>query len=97
MPTHGLRKAGGFVDLATTPDLAGIAASHAMAPEATTWPRTPMSMTNKEYKRDALTALGLISPPTEAQCTVCHNDKSPFFQPFDFAKRKVEGTHEHKR
>ena len=56
-------------------------------------------MRNKSYKRAEVVKAGLISPVTGETCTsLCHNDKSPFFktaEPFDFEKRKDQGTHKH--
>ena len=49
------------------------------------------------YKLDELHAVGLTKVE-EALCTSCHNDKSPTMdpaKPFDFAKQKDEGIHEH--
>ena len=42
-------------------------------------------------------AAGLVGEITQAQCTGCHNPKSPFVGDdyvFDFAARKDQGTHE---
>jgi len=39
-------------------------------------------------------AVGLVGEITKAQCENCHNSKSPFYKPFDFAARVNEGTHE---
>jgi hypothetical protein len=52
-------------------------------------------MKNRNYKLADVKALGLISPPDEATCTKCHNEKSPFYKPFNFEERKEQGTHEH--
>lgn len=56
-----------------------------------------MSLKNKEYKREEIEAVGSIYPPTEAQCAVCHNERSPFVGDdyvFDFEQRKKDGAHE---
>lgn len=55
-----------------------------------------MTLNNKEYKKADLVAAGLNGAITQAQCTVCHNSKSPFVGAdyvFDFAARKEQGTH----
>jgi len=54
-----------------------------------------MSNKNKEFKNADLAKFGFVAKPTEEQCRECHNEKSPFYKPFDFAKRKAEGIHEH--
>ncbi len=51
----------------------------------------------RKYKVDELYSVGLakIGEPT---CKDCHNDESPTINPgdpFDYAKRKDDGTHEH--
>jgi len=40
-------------------------------------------------------AAGLL-PVTEATCVRCHNERSPQFKGFDFAKAVVAGVHQHK-
>lgn len=52
----------------------------------------------RKYKVEELYAVGLTKIE-ESTCTTCHNDKGPTFdssEPFDFEKRKDEGTHDHK-
>jgi len=48
----------------------------------------------KSHKKDKALALtqGLIEP-TEAVCITCHNEKSPTYKEFDFAKRWAEIDH----
>jgi hypothetical protein len=98
LPCHttGYGKPGGFVSIEETPELVGVSCEmcHGAGSEYT---KTQyMSLKNKEYKLSELIKVGLTSPPTAETCTsLCHNKKSPFFQPFDFATRKDEGTHEH--
>ena len=51
----------------------------------------------RKYKVEELYAAGLRKIE-ESTCTSCHNDESPSVNPgdpFDFEKRKDEGTHEH--
>ena len=58
-----------------------------------------MHLKNKEYKLSEVVKVGLISPVTaDSSTSLCHNENSPFFnkdKPFDFEKRKDEGTHQH--
>lgn len=92
--TTGYGKPGGFVDLATTPDLVGVGCEMCHGPGGTYTQKEHMSLQNKEYKKPALVAVGLVGEVTEQQCQACHNAKSPFFKEFKFEERKAQGTHE---
>jgi hypothetical protein len=51
----------------------------------------------RQYKVEELYAVGL-SKIDEFVCTTCHNEESPSVDPgdpFDYEKRKDDGTHEH--
>jgi len=51
----------------------------------------------RTYKDDEMYAAGLVKIE-ESTCTTCHNDTSPTYdasKPFDFAKMKDEGGHDH--
>jgi len=39
-------------------------------------------------------AAGLVLPDANT-CQSCHNPKSPFYTPFDFATRQTKGVHQH--
>jgi len=101
LPCHttGFGQPGGFISMDQTPQLAGIGCEmcHGAGSEYTK--EQYMHLKNKEYKRADVVNVGLISPVTGGRCTsLCHNEKSPFFnknEPFDFEKRKDQGTHEH--
>jgi len=89
---------GGFKSVEETPTLAGVGCEACHGPGGGYLGDDKMSLKNKEYKRPALLAAGLVSPPTAETCAACHNDKSPFVGPgykFDFKERKDKGTHEH--
>ena len=95
--TTGLGKPGGFVDLATSPDRAGVGCEMCHGAGGDYTAKNLMSLENKEYKRVEVEAAGLISKPTIAQCQNCHNTNSPFVGKdyvFDFEARKAQGTHE---
>ena len=92
--TTGYGKPGGFVDMATTPDMAGVGCEVCHGPGGTYLQKEHMSLQNKEYKKTALVAVGLVGQITKEQCTACHNAKSPFFKEFKFEERKTKGTHE---
>jgi len=52
----------------------------------------------RKYKQDELYKVGLKKIGKES-CVNCHNDKGPTFdksKPFDYDKRKDDGTHDHK-
>lgn len=95
--TVGYKKPGGFVDLATTPDHVGVGCEMCHGPGGTYTQKQHMSLENKEYKKDALVAVGLVGSMTKETCTaVCHNTKSPFVGPdyvFDFEAQRNQGIH----
>ncbi len=101
LPCHttGYGRPGGFINSEETPQLVGISCEscHGAGKEYTK--KQYMHTKNKEYKRVEIVKVGLVSPVTGETCTsLCHNKKSPFFDenaPFDFNKRKTQGTHEH--
>ncbi len=92
--TTGYGMPGGFVDAATTPDMAGVGCEMCHGPGGTYLKPEHMSLQNKEYKKASLVAIGLVGTITKEQCTPCHNPKSPFFKDFNFEERKTKGTHE---
>ncbi|NIM02343.1 MAG: hypothetical protein GTN89_16445 [Acidobacteria bacterium] len=95
--TTGYGKEGGFVDLATTPDLAGVGCEMCHGAGGTYTQDEYMSLKNKEYKKADLVAVGMVDTITVEQCQNCHNTDSPFVGDdyvFDFEAKKDEGTHE---
>jgi len=95
--TTGYGKPGGFTDIAATPDLAGVGCEMCHGAGGTYTQSEHMSLKNKEYKKADVVAAGLVGEITQAQCTGCHNQNSPFVGDdyvFDFAARKTQGTHE---
>ncbi len=48
---------------------------------------------NPEQQRKLALEAGLIIAPDEKNCTECHNEKSPTYQPFDFKARYEEVKH----
>ncbi len=90
----GYGQKGGFVNVASTPGLAGVGCEVCHGPGGTYIRKEYMSLENKEYKKAELVAVGMVGEVAAAQCNACHNEKSPFFKAFDFAARKKEGTHQ---
>ena len=91
--TTGFGKPGGFVDLATTPDLVGVQCEMCHGPGGTYTQKENMSLQNKEYKKADLVKVGLVGQIGKDTCVNCHNPKSPFFKDFNFEERKSKGTH----
>jgi hypothetical protein len=100
LPCHttGFGHPGGFISIDQTPQLVGVSCEtcHGAGSEYTKLDL--MHTKNKEYKLTDVVQAGLVSPVTGEMCTsLCHNEKSPFFdknEPFNFKKRKDQGTHE---
>lgn len=95
--TTGYGKTGGFVDVATTPDLVGVQCEICHGPGGTYTQKEYMSIGNKEFKRADIVAVGFNGQITKDTCLGCHNNKSPFVGKdyvFDFEARKSQGTHE---
>jgi hypothetical protein len=93
----GYGQEGGFTDIESTPDLAGVGCEMCHGPGGTYLEPQYMSLKNKEYKKADLLAVGMVDQITEQQCVGCHNADSPFVGDdyvFDFESRKDEGTHE---
>ena len=94
----GYGKKGGFVDIETTPELAGVGCESCHGAGGTYVQDQYMSLKNKEYKKADIVAVGLVDKVSKAQCTGCHNSESPFVKEgfvFDFDANKDKGTHEH--
>ncbi len=95
--TTGYGEPGGFVDLATTPELAGVGCESCHGPGGTYIQDQYMSLKNKEYKKAEVVAVGMVAEVGAEQCTGCHNAESPFVAEgfvFDFAANREQGTHE---
>lgn len=93
----GYGEPGGFVDIDTTPDLAGVGCEMCHGPGGTYTQDGYMTLKNRNYKKEELVAVGLVGEITKDQCVTCHNSESPFVGDdyvFDFETRKDEGTHE---
>jgi len=93
----GYGKLGGFTDMDSTPDLAGVGCEMCHGAGGTYIQDEFMSLKNKEYKKAEVVAVGMVEQVTADQCTVCHNADSPFVDEgfvFDFETQKNEGTHE---
>jgi hypothetical protein len=93
----GYGKPGGFVDLATTPDLVGVGCEACHGPGGSYTKEGYMTLKNKEYKKAELVGLGMVDTIGENQCKGCHNANSPFVGPdfvFDFSASKEKGMHE---
>ena len=99
LPCHttGYGKEGGFVDIETTPELAGVGCEACHGAGATYTQDHLMSLKNKEYKLEEVVAAGMVEKVSAEQCTPCHNSESPFVGDdfvFDYEANKDEGTHE---
>lgn len=90
----GLGKRGGFVSVEKTPTLVGVQCEACHGAGGGYLKPALMSLSNKEYKRSALVAAGMVMPSAET-CQTCHNQKSPFYKPFDYQTRLHEGVHAH--
>jgi len=104
LPCHttGYGKPGGFVSISKTPEMAGIGCEACHGPGGTYTKKEHMSLQNKEYKKAALVAVGLVDEVKKEQCVSCHNADSAatvvvgtrhFFKEFDFEHRKAADTH----
>ena len=90
----GYGQPGGFVSVEKTPNLVGVQCEVCHGSGAGYVKPELMSFQNKEYKRSAVVAAGMVVPSAET-CAQCHNKKSPFYKPFDFQTRVKEGIHAH--
>jgi hypothetical protein len=95
--TTGYDKPGGFIDIESTPELAGVTCESCHGAGGTYTQDKYMSLKNKEYKKADVVAVGLVDPINAEVCAKCHNNRSPFVGDdyvFDFESRRTEGIHE---
>ena len=101
LPCHttGYGLVGGFVSIEKTPEMAGVTCE-ACHGHGGTYVKTFMDPKNPAFKTAEARKAGLIYPPTENVCRMCHNAHSPFVgmeYKFEFDERVKLGTHEHYR
>ncbi len=96
LPWHvtGYGRPGGFESIEKTPGLAGVQCEACHGAGAGYLKPNLMSLQNKEFKRAEVVAAGMVIPEAKT-CQACHNERSIFYKPFDFATRKAQGTHDH--
>ncbi len=99
LPCHttGYGQPGGFVNLETTPELAGVGCEMCHGAGSTYTQDHLMSLKNREYKKAEVVAAGMVSEISVEQCSGCHNIDSPFVGDdyvFDFESERTKGTHE---
>ncbi|RMG44588.1 MAG: cytochrome C554 [Acidobacteria bacterium] len=96
--TTGYGKPGGFKDIASTPDRAGVGCEMCHGAGKDYTKPDVMSLKNKNFKHADAVAAGMVDKVSEKQCLACHNEESPFHggkYAFNFEERKDKGTHEH--
>lgn len=99
LPCHttGYGLVGGFVSIESTPELAGVTCEACHGPGGS-YAGTVMTPKNPVFETAEARKAGLVYPPTEDVCKVCHNARSPFVgmdYKFIFDERVKLGTHEH--
>jgi hypothetical protein len=97
LPCHvtGYGEKGGFVSIEETPLLAGVTCEACHGAGEGYLRKGFMTLKNKEFKRADVVSAGLVVPEASTCTSRCHNEKSPFYKPFDWETRKAQGTHEH--
>ena len=95
--TTGYGLVGGFISLEETPEMAGVSCE-ACHGHGGTYVDGVMDPSAPDFRTSEAREAGLVYPPTETVCRVCHNESSPFVgmeYQFDFDERVELGTHQH--